>query len=345
MYNKIVNPYLKNKKVVYLKTLVLSNKKRVEKYLQYCSVPEDMELIFMDTFCSDDEILLKAKDADFIFADAIKEVSGYLIKNMPNLKLVHSEGVAFNKIDIEAAKKLNIYVCNNKGANAGAVAEHTILLMLAMLRNALEGDLKVREGKQIETKEQMMLSGITELADCTVGLIGFGAIAKETAKRLAGFGTKTYYNSRAKAADEVEKEYNVQYKKLDELIKECDIISLHVPVTEETTNMVNKTFLSNMKQTAFLINTARGEIVDQVALKAALINGEIAGAGLDTLSPEPVTLDNPLLSLPESVKYKVLFTPHIGGTTEGAFRKMHQGVWSNITKVINGEKPINIVNL
>ncbi|MCD2345847.1 2-hydroxyacid dehydrogenase [Clostridium guangxiense] len=303
-----------------------------------------MEFIFEDISSSDDEILSKAKDADFILADAIKEVSGYLINNMPNLKLIHSEGVAFNRIDIETAKKLNIYVCNNRGANAGAVAEHTIFFMLALLRNALEGDSKVRAGEQIQTKERMMLSGIKELADCTVGLIGFGAIAKETAKRLISFGTKTYYYSRTKAATEVEKEYNVQYKKLGDLVKECDIISLHVPVTEETTNMVDKTFLKNMKKSALLINTARGEIVDGQALKTALINGEIAGAGLDTLSPEPVKLDNPLLYLPEGVKYKVIFTPHIAGTTDGAFRKMHQGVWTNITRVVNGEKPINIVN-
>ncbi|WP_234120360.1 2-hydroxyacid dehydrogenase [Clostridium hydrogenum] len=316
----------------------------MEKYIKYCKVPKDMELIFMEQATSDDEVLAKAKDADFIFADAIKEVSKKLISNMPNLKLIHSEGVAFNKIDIETAKKLNVYVCNNRGANAGAVAEQTILLMLGLLRNVLDGDRKVRIGKQIETKERMMLEGVVELADCTVGLIGFGAIAKETAKRLNSFGCKLYYYSRRKASDEIEKEYNVEYKNLDELASECDIISLHVPVTAETTNMIDEKFLAKMKKTAFLINTARGEIVDGEALKNALIKGELGGAGLDTLSPEPVKLDNPLLDIKEELKYKILFSPHIGGTTEGAFRRMHQGVWENISRVSAGEKPINVVN-
>ncbi len=330
--------------MIKLKTLIFSNKKRVEKYIKYCKVPKDMELIFMEQATSDDEVLAKAKDADFIFADAIKEVSKKLISNMPNLKLIHSEGVAFNKIDIETAKKLNVYVCNNRGANAGAVAEQTILLMLGLLRNVLDGDRKVRIGKQIETKERMMLEGVVELADCTVGLIGFGAIAKETAKRLNSFGCKLYYYSRRKASDEIEKEYNVEYKNLDELASECDIISLHVPVTAETTNMIDEKFLAKMKKTAFLINTARGEIVDGEALKNALIKGELGGAGLDTLSPEPVKLDNPLLDIKEELKYKILFSPHIGGTTEGAFRRMHQGVWENISRVSAGEKPINVVN-
>lgn len=327
-----------------MKTLVLSGKKRVEKYLKYCNVPDNMELIFMDQSCSDSEILEKAKDAEFIFVDAIKEISGYLIENMPNLKLIHSEGVAFNKIDIEAAKKLDIFVCNNKGLNASAVAEHTIFLMLGLLRNVLEGNEKVRLGQQIQIKERMMLEGVRELADCIVGLVGFGAIAKETAKRLSSFGTKIYYYSRTKAKDEIEKEYNVEYMELSELTKKCDIISLHVPVITETIDMVDEKFLAKMKKTSFLINTARGEIVDQEALKNAIVNGEIAGAGLDTLCPEPVKLDNPLLNIPNELKYKLIFSPHIGGTTEGAFKRMHQGVWENISRIVNGKRPINIVN-
>ena len=298
----------------------------------------------MDQSSSDDEVLASAKDADFIFADVIKEISAYLIENMPNLKLIHSEGVGFNKINIEAARKANIYVCNNKGVNAAAVAEQSILLMLALLRRIIEGDYKVRTGYQIQAKEDMILQGITELADCHIGLIGFGAIAKETAKRLICFGSKVSYYSRTPASDETESQYHVSYMEMDKLVKECDIISLHVPVTSETKNMVNEEFLKNMKITALLINTARGELIDQDALKEAIITGEIAGAGLDTLWPEPVKLGNPLLSLPENVKQKLIFSPHIGGTTEGAFRKMHQGVWANITRVLNGETPINIVN-
>lgn len=327
-----------------MKTLIFSSKERVEKYSKYCNVPEGMELVFLDKSCSDDEALRLAGDAEFIVTDVIKKISSYLIKNMPKLKLIHSEGVGFDKIDIETARELNIYVCNNKGANAAAVAEQTIFLMLAVLRNALEGDSEVRKGHQIETKERMMLSGITELGDCTVGLVGFGAIGKETAKRLASFGAKTYYYNRTRMSEEIEKEYRVEYRALEALLPVCDIVSLHLAVAKETANIVDKNFIDKMKQNAILINTARGELVNQMALKEALISNKLMGAGLDTLSPEPVTLDNPLLNLPEESKYKLFFSPHIGGTTDGAFRRMHQCLWENINRCIKGERPINIAN-
>lgn len=301
-------------------------------------------MIYFSQSSSDAEVLEHAENADFIFADAIKEVSGHLIENLSNLKLIHSEGVGFNSIDIEAAKRNQIYVCNNPGVNSGAVAEQAIMLMLGLQRKLVWGDHMVRTGKQIEAKENQILQGIRELGDCHAGLIGFGAIAKETAKRLISFRTKVSYYSRRRASPEIEKEYQVEYLPLEELICKSDIISLHLPVTPETKELVNKDFLKKMKQTALLINTARGEIVDQEALKEALIQGKIAGAGLDTLTPEPVTIENPLLMLPHGAKDRVIFSPHIGGTTEGAFRKMHQGVWDNVTRVINGQKPINIVN-
>ncbi|MCB8814817.1 2-hydroxyacid dehydrogenase [Desulfosporosinus shakirovi] len=327
-----------------MKIIIFVDPNRIEKYKQYCDIPENLELIYLSQSTSDAEVLECAKNADFIFADAIKEISGYLIPNMPNLKLIHSEGVGFNRIDIEAAKRNGIYVCNNPGVNSGAVAEQTIMLMLGLQRKLIWGDHMVRTGKQIEAKESQILEGITELGDCHVGLIGFGAIAKETAKRLISFGTKVSYYSRRRDSQEMEQEYNVEYMPLEELISKCDIISLHVPVTDETKEMVNKDFLNRMKQSALLINTSRGELVDQEALKESLIQGKIAGAGLDTLTPEPVTLENPLLTLQPEAKGRVIFSPHIGGTTEGAFRKMHQGVWNNVRRVINGQKPVNIVN-
>ena len=302
-----------------------------------------MELVFFNQSATDNDVLKDAGDADFIFADVIKEISSNLIQNMPNLKLIHSEGVGYNRIDVDAAKKANVYVCNNPGVNSGAVAEQAILLMLGLLRDMMDGDEKVRTGFQINAKEEKILNGIVELHDCHVGFVGFGSIAKETAKRLSAFGCEMSYFSRSQKSDEEEAEYGVKYLSLDDLLSTCDIISLHTPVTPETTNMVNQAFLSKMQNHAILINTARGEIVDQEALKQALINHTIGGAGLDTLTPEPVKLDNPLLNLPETAAGRVLFSPHIGGTTEGAFRKMHQGVWGNIQRVKRGEKPFNIV--
>ncbi len=282
-------------------------------------------------------------DADFILADAVAKVPGELIRAMPHLKMIHSEGVAFNSFDWEEAARLGVYVCNCRGANKAAVAEQAILLMLACLRNAGEGDRAVREGRQIKVKERMMVEGFAELGDCTVGLVGFGAIAKETAKRLAAFGCMVYY-ARHQASAEEESLCSAAYLPLDELLAESDIVSLHVPVTKETTGMVDARFLEQMKETAWLINTARGEIVDNEALAAAITSGRIAGAGIDTLAPEPVQADHPLVNLPAPYCDRVFFSPHIGGVTSTMFKKAHRLIWENIEKTARGERPDNICN-
>lgn len=325
------------------KVLLLTSKKRFELFSDLTKIPTDWNLIFGEDLNTDDAVLLAGGDADFIFADAIREVSKTLIDNMPNLKLIHSEGVGYNKIDIDAAKEKGVYVCNNTAANSGAVAEHAILLMLGLQRRLLEGDHMVRSGKQMQAKGSFILNGIPELGSCHVGLVGMGSIAVETAKRLKPFGTKLSYFNRSRKTD-AEKELGLTYLPMEELCQQCDIISLHLPATPETTGFINQELLALMKPTALLINTARGELVVQEDLAQALITGEIAGAGLDTMYPEPVTMDNPLLNLPEDCQYKLLFTPHIAGTTKQAFEKMHKTVWANLLAVSNGERPINIVN-
>lgn len=325
------------------KVLLLTSKKRFELFSDSTIIPTDWDLIFGEDLNTDDAVLRAGGDADFIFADAIREVSKTIIDNMPNLKLIHSEGVGYNKIDINAAKEKGVYVCNNTAANSGAVAEHAILLMLGLQRRLLEGDHLVRSGKQMQAKGSFILNGIPELGSCHVGLVGMGSIARETAKRLKPFGTKLSYFNRSRKTD-AEKALGLTYLPMAELCQQCDIISLHLPVTPETTGLINQELLAQMKPTALLINTARGELVVQEDLVQALITGEIAGAGLDTMYPEPVTMDNPLLNLPEDCQYKLLFTPHIAGTTKQAFEKMHKTVWSNILAVSNGERPINIVN-
>ena len=283
-------------------------------------------------------------DADFILADAVAKVPGELIRAMPHLKMIHSEGVAFNSFDWEEAARLGVYVCNCRGANKAAVAEQAILLMLACLRNAGEGDRAVREGRQIKVKERMMVEGFAELGDCTVGLVGFGAIAKETAKRLAAFGCKVVYYARHQASAEEESLCGAAYLPLEELLVQSDIVSLHVPVTKETTGMVDARFLEQMKETAWLINTARGEIVDNEALAAAITSGRIAGAGIDTLAPEPVQADHPLVNLPAPYCDRVFFSPHIGGVTSTMFKRAHRLIWENIEKTARGERPDNICN-
>ena len=327
-----------------MKLLVIGDERRTRKYLPSLPVVEEVQMVVAPRGASDEEILSLAADADFIMADAISPVSATLVDGMPNLKLIHSEGVAYNRIDCTAATERGIAVCNNAGVNAAAVAEQTILLMLACLRDALAGDAAVRAGRQIQKKERMMVEGFRELGDCKIGFIGFGAIAQATAVRLAAWGCEMVYHKRTPLSAEDEARLGASFAPLDELLASCDIVSLHCPVTPETTGMVNEEFLARMKRGAILINTARGEIVDQPALKAALESGQVAAAGLDTLDPEPVKIDNPLLNLPSELQERVVFSPHIGGVSEGMFYRAHRNVWENIQRMIDGEEPANKVN-
>lgn len=327
-----------------MKVLVIGNEDRYKKYMPNIEILKEADITFCAIGTSEEELIKCGRTAQILLVDAIAPVSKNLIENLPELRLIHSEGVGYNAIDIQTAKERGIYVCNNKGVNAGAVAEQTILLMLGLLRKVSTGDLSVRQGNQLKTKEKAMIEGITELADCKIGMIGFGDIAKATAKRLYPFESNLYYYSRTRLTKEVEDEYHVTYLELEELAKICDIISIHVPVTDETTGMINQEFLKKMKKTAYLVNTARGEIVDNEDMRQALINGEIQGAGFDTVFPEPTTKDNPLVDLPEEVANKVLFSPHIGGITSSTFYRAHENMWSNVEAVMNEQRPNYVVN-
>ena len=324
--------------------VVLGQEARYQAYRPAMPFLDQQTPAFLDKDSTEAEIAAASPEAEVLFVDAITPVTASLMDRLPKLRLIHSEGVAYDRIDLDAARQRNIYVCNNKGCNAGAVAEQAILLMLMLLRHALPGDRAVREGRQMEMKERYMVEGITELSACKAGLVGFGDIGRATAERLAPFGCELYYYTRHRRAPEEERKYGVTYLPLEELAAACDIVSLHCAVNDETRNMVDEDFLARMKPTAYLINTARGDLVDNEALRQALLEGRIAGAGLDTLSPEPVPAGHPLTALPPEVQRKVVLAPHLGGITEASFRRAHAHMWRNVEHLAAGERPDNIVN-
>lgn len=329
-----------------MKILHLGKAGNVEKYTPDKELLEKIELVDLPMSTPIGEVVEKAGDAEIIIADAIGKVPGELIRQMPHLKMIHSEGVAYNSFDIEAAREQHVYVCNCKGMNAMAVAEQNILLMLGILRDVIPGDASVRKGDQITRKENYMKQGnLYELADCTVGLIGFGDIARCVAQVLRAFGVKTYYYARHQVSADVEEQYHVSYcQTLDELCKYCNMFSVHIPVTQETTHLLNDDFFSKVMPGSYLINTARGEVVDSEALIRAIANGTIAQAGIDTLEHEPVQTDNVLVAQPREISDRILFSPHIGGITQSSFHRGYQMVWDDILKIQAGQKPGHVVN-
>lgn len=326
-----------------MKVVFIGDPARTKKYMPNTEFARGAEVVVVPIEASEDEVISKSEGAAAIVADAISKVTRREMESVPTLRIVQSEGAAYDKIDVEAAKELGIYVCNQKGANATAVAEHTVMLMLALLRSLASGYESVLEGRQIEEKTYLMVHGIKELSEVKIGLYGFGAIAKETARLLAPFGPETVYYSRTRASKETEERFGVSYEDVKDMLASCDIVSMHVPVTPQTAGMCDAGFFAQMKDGAYFVNTARGDLVDNDALADALKSGKLAGAGLDTVAPEPVAEDNVLVNLPPEVQRKVIITPHIAGVTSGFFARAHRAIWENIELVMNGKEPHNKV--
>ena len=294
------------------------------------------ELLHFGNGEPDAQIVIESK-ADVLVVDAIMRIGPDIIEHMPGLKMIHSQGVAYNGIDTKSAYDHGVYVCNCAGINAKPVAEQALLLMLALLKKFRWGEDMVYEGRQMEAKMACFSDGMPEVGGLTIGIVGLGAIGKTLAALLKPFGCKILFYDKI-ASD-------IEYTPLDELYAKSDIVSLHVPVTPETTNMINSESLKQFKHGAILINTARGELMDHKAVVDALVSGVLGGLGADTLAPEPFLLDNPILSdLPEHLRWKVALSPHIAGITTGTFIRAYDRIGKNIEAINADQKPQNIVN-
>lgn len=295
----------------------------------------EVEIIAIEK--SDEDYLAEIiSDADILLGDFSFNVP--INKNILNfakkLKLIQQPSVGYQHIDIDGCRELNIPVANTAGANDISVAEHTLMLGLALLKKLFFAHQKTSqyEWPQLEV-------GGSELYEKTWGIIGMGKIGKEVAKRIIAFGAKIIYFDKFKLSEESEKELNVSFRPLDRLIRESDIISLHLPLTPETKQIISEKQIRMMRPSTILINVARGELVDEQFLANALKKKSIAGAGIDVFSTEPIAKDNPFVGLPN-----VILTPHIAGATNEARQRIIQKAVTNIVRVLNGEKPIDVVN-
>lgn len=327
-----------------MKILVCGTKERYEHYRPDFAKSLDAHMVFVNPGDSLIQAAEKHSDAQVIFADPIFEIKQEMIARLPQLKLIQSEGVAFHRFDLQAARRKGVYVCNNKGCNASSVAEHTVMLMLMALRYGITGDEAVRSGRQIQMKERVMASSAPELADCAVGLIGFGDIAQATARRLSAFGCQLFYYSRHQRTPQTEQQFKIRYLPLEQLVQTCDIVSLHCAVNAETRNLVDEQLLRYFKPGAILVNTARGDLIDNEAVRRALLEGRLGKIAVDTLSPEPTPADHPLVNLPKEVRDRAVYSPHLGGNTDSSFRRAHTMMWNNVRLVYAGKRPDFIVN-
>ena len=268
------------------------------------------------------------------FGDGTMDDAFY--KSAPNLKLVQLLSAGYDRCDIEAARRAAVPICNNGGANSTAVAEHALMLMLAVSRRLVWQHTNVAAGRwRGNNVEDVKLY---ELKDHTLGIVGLGTIGKKTAKLAKAFGMNVQYYDIKRLSEDQADTLGVKFSLLEELLKSSDIVSLHVPLLPDTKHMIGAAQLKMMKPSAYLVNTCRGPVVDETALIEALTNGTIAGAGLDVFDKEPPPPNNPLFAL-----QNVVMTAHFAGPTYDNQFTRFRNAFDNCQRVVRGEKPLWVI--
>lgn len=271
--------------------------------------------------------LLPGVDGYIAGLDAIDEAA---LEAATLLRVIARYGVGVSNVDLQTARRLGVTVSNTPGANSKAVAELTIALVLNLLRPIFQAAIETRQGGWPR------LQGFS-LEGKTVGLIGLGSIGKEVARRMQGWECRILGYD-LDPDGEFASRYGLELLSLDDLLGRADLVSLHLPLLPETAGMVDESFLERMKTGAYLVNTARGELVDEAALLAALQSGKLRGAALDVFSQEPPGKENPLLVLPQ-----VISTPHMGAHTDSATNAMGRMAMQDCLAVLQGQPPLNKV--
>lgn len=249
----------------------------------------------------------------------------------PRLRLVQKLGAGVNTVDVEAATRHGIAVANMPGANAASVAEGTVLLMLAALRRLPVLDRLTRAGRGWPADPDLARD-CRDIGGCTVGLIGYGNIAKRVDQMVSAMGAVVLHNS-------TRDDGSPSWRRLPDLLSASDIVSLHLPLTDTTHGLLDRTALALLKPDAVLVNTSRGAIVDEDALVAALRSGRLRAAGLDVFAVEPVPPDNPLLDLEN-----VVLTPHVSWYTADTMRRYLDLAVDNCRRLRDGRPPAHVVN-
>jgi len=289
------------------------------------------------------ELLKRVKGKDIILSILTERIDKEVFNAAgPQLKMIANYAVGFDNIDLNEAKKRNIVVTNTpSGQISESVAEHTIALMFALAKRVCEADRFTRAGKYKAWGPKLLLG--TDFYGKTVGIVGTGRIGTGVVKRLHdGFNMKILYND-IKRNSELEKETSAKFCTLEQLLKESDFVSLHVPLLPSTRHLISTKQFKMMKKTAFLINTARGPIIDEKALVKALAKKEIAGVGLDVYECEPMIDCDPKDNLDLRKMDNVVLTPHTASATLETRQEMSCLAANNILMFINGKKPINAV--
>tara|TARA_A100001037_G_scaffold109629_1_gene99873 strand:+ start:1462 stop:2451 length:990 start_codon:yes stop_codon:yes gene_type:complete len=283
---------------------------------------------------SHQDLIDAVADVDGLYAHITNQVNDEVMDAAPNLKVISEFGVGYDNIDVNAANERGIAVCNTPGILSESTADEAFALLASMARRTYDLPAMVKRGEWGDFDPLGLLA--SDIHHKTLGIVGMGNIGSEMAKRAAGFNMNVLYYNRNRRDEEFGATY---VDSLEEILERSDFVSLHNPLTPETTNMMSIDQFKLMKKSAILINTTRGPVVDQDALYEALVAGEIAGAALDVTVPEPIPADHPLLTLDNC-----LIMPHVASATYDTRMKMAMMCVENVLAGIAGDWPPYCVN-
>jgi phosphoglycerate dehydrogenase-like enzyme len=275
-------------------------------------------------------------EAEYIVGLGEVKMDDAFYNSAPKLKLIQLLSAGYDRVDIEAARRAGVPVCNNGGANAIAVAEHAIMLMLAVCRRLTWQHSMTASGRW--RGNDVANVRLYELHGRTLGIIGLGNIGKKVARLGQAFGLAVQYFDILRLTEDAADSLGVRFRLFDEVLRTSDIVSLHVPLTPQTRHMMGAEQFKKMRPTAYLINTCRGPVVDEKALIEALGAGTIAGAGLDVFDQEPPPANNPLFSMEN-----VIVTPHYAGPTWDNQQARFRNGFDNVQRVARGERPLWVI--
>ena len=297
-------------------------------------VPAGYELDVLDR--EDPRFAQAIQDAEYFMGLARGGMGPDFYRGAPRLKLIQLISAGYDRLDVEAARQARVPVANNGGANSVAVAEHTLMLILAVHKRLASHHNNVVAGKWRvgDLGEQR----VYELAGKTLGIVGLGTIGKKVARRAPAFDMRVQYYDIVRLSEDQEDALGVRFALFPELLRTSDVVSLHVPLNTATRNMMGAREFALMKESAILINTCRGPVVDEAALHQALTTRQIAGAGLDVMVQEPPPADHPLLRLDN-----ITITPHLAGPTWENWTKAFRNGFDNIQRVAAGRTPLWII--
>lgn len=320
------------------KPKVFVARKMAQEALDKIANATEMELWEDELPPSRDVFIQKVKDIDGLLCLLTDKIDGEIMDAGPKLKVISNLAVGFDNIKVADATKRNILVSNTPGVLTETTADFAFALLMAAGRRVAEGDRYTRRGNW-KTWGPMILMGY-DIHHSTLGIIGCGRIGLEMARRARGFSMKVLYYDEFRRKPEEEKEFGLEYvPSVKELLPQADFISVHVPLTPTTHHLISTAEFAAMKPTAVLINSARGPVVDPKALYEALKSGEIFAAGLDVTEPEPITRDDPLLTLDN-----IVIAPHIASSSVTTRTRMANMAAANLLAGLKGELPPNCVN-